>query len=62
MRDRHEELGASIIASNEETRRHMRVLYEDLVARIAMIGEGGTTPSSQSPAPSRRTGRRSSRR
>jgi hypothetical protein len=43
MRDMHEELGASIIASNEETRRHMRVLHEDLVARIASIGEGGST-------------------
>jgi hypothetical protein len=25
----------------EETRRHMRVRYEDLVTRIASIGEGG---------------------
>ena len=25
----------------EETRLHMRVLYEDLVTRIATIGEGG---------------------
>jgi uncharacterized alpha-E superfamily protein len=25
----------------EETRRHARVLYEDLVTRIATIGEGG---------------------
>jgi hypothetical protein len=35
----------------EETRRHARVLYEDLVTRIAAIGEG-------SPAPSRRARRK----
>ena len=35
----------------EETRRHVRVLYEDLVSRIATIGEGG-------PAPTRRARRK----
>jgi len=35
----------------EETRRYMRVLYEDLVTRIATIGEAG-------PAPARRTRRK----
>lgn len=29
----------------EETRRHARVLYEDLVTRIATIGESGPAPS-----------------
>jgi hypothetical protein len=29
----------------EETRRHARVLYEDLVSRIATIGEAGPAPS-----------------
>ena len=29
---------------NVETRRIMRVLYEDLIARIATIGEGGRRP------------------
>ena len=29
----------------EETRRHARVLYEDLVSRIATIGEGGPAPT-----------------
>jgi predicted phage gp36 major capsid-like protein len=35
----------------DETRRHARVLYEDLVTRIATIGEAG-------PAPSRRARRK----
>ena len=35
----------------EETRRHARVLYEDLVTRIATIGEG-------QPAPTRRPRRK----
>ena len=35
----------------EETRRHARVLYEDLVSRIATIGEG-------QPAPTRRPRRK----
>ena len=29
----------------EETRRHARVLYEDLVSRIATIGEGQPEPT-----------------
>ena len=29
----------------EETRRHARVLYEDLVTRIATIGEGRPAPT-----------------
>jgi hypothetical protein len=28
---------------NEETRRHMLVLHEDLVDRLKRIGEGGAT-------------------
>jgi hypothetical protein len=62
MREMQEELGASIIATNEETRRHMRVLHEDLVARLATIGEGRPTPEGRTPAPSARSGRRGSRR
>ena len=37
-------LTEEIRAGNDETRRHMRVLYEDLVERIATIGEGGDRP------------------
>ena len=35
------ELIARIAEGDEETRRYMRVLHEDVIARIAMIGEGG---------------------
>jgi hypothetical protein len=35
---------------DEETRRHMRVLHEDVISRIAVIGEGLHRPA--------RTGRR----
>ncbi len=34
------ELRAEIRAGDEETRRYMRVLYEDLIERIERIGEG----------------------
>ena len=33
-------MGARLNESDEETRRHMRVLHEDVIARIATIGEG----------------------
>lgn len=33
-------LRAEVIAGDEETRRQMRVLHEDLVGRIALIQEG----------------------
>lgn len=33
------ELIAHIEQGDEETRRYMRVLYEDVIARIAMLGE-----------------------
>jgi recombinational DNA repair ATPase RecF len=33
-------LRKEIRAGDEETRRYMRVLHEDLVARIAMLGRG----------------------
>jgi uncharacterized protein (DUF3084 family) len=35
-----EELRAEIRAGDEETRRYMRVLHEDVIARIATLGEG----------------------
>ncbi len=35
-----DELRAEIRAGDEETRRYMRVLYEDLIERIERIGEG----------------------
>ena len=35
------ELRAEIRAGDEETRRYMRVLHEDVIARIATLGEGG---------------------
>ena len=35
----------------EETRRHARVLYEDLVSRIATIGEGGPSHANTPCAP-----------
>jgi hypothetical protein len=35
-----EELQAEIRAGDEETRRYMRVLHEDVIARIATLGEG----------------------
>jgi hypothetical protein len=34
------ELRAEIRAGDEETRRYMRVLHEDVIARIATLGEG----------------------
>jgi hypothetical protein len=34
-------LDALISEGDEETRRYMRVLHEDVIARIATIGEGG---------------------
>jgi hypothetical protein len=35
---------AEIRAGDEETRRHMRVLYEDLVAKRAVLGNGRDRP------------------
>ena len=35
------ELIARIAEGDEETRRYMRVLHEEVIARIAAIGEGG---------------------
>ena len=35
------ELIARIGEGDEETRRYMRVLHEEVIARIATIGEGG---------------------
>jgi hypothetical protein len=35
------EMRLEFIAGDEETRRYMRVLHEEVIARIAMIGEGG---------------------
>lgn len=34
------ELRAEIRAGDEETRRYMRVLHEEVISRIATIGEG----------------------
>ena len=39
MRAGHESLKEAIEDGEEQTRRYMRLLYEDLVARIATIGE-----------------------
>ena len=36
------ELLAAIRAGNQESRNFMRALYEDLIARIATIGEGNS--------------------
>ncbi|MEQ1759437.1 MAG: hypothetical protein ABL986_14040 [Vicinamibacterales bacterium] len=33
-------IGSRIDAGDEETRRYMRVLHEDVISRIAAIGEG----------------------
>ncbi|MEQ1759436.1 MAG: hypothetical protein ABL986_14035 [Vicinamibacterales bacterium] len=33
-------IGARVDAGDEETRRYMRVLHEDVISRIAAIGEG----------------------
>jgi len=35
------ELSARIAEGDEETRRYMRALHEEVIARIATIGEGG---------------------
>jgi hypothetical protein len=40
MRDGFLALRAQVDAGDEETRRFMRVLIEDVIARIATIGEG----------------------
>lgn len=37
-------LRAEIRAGDEETRRYMRVLYEDLIERIERMGEGYRRP------------------
>jgi uncharacterized coiled-coil DUF342 family protein len=37
-----------IKAGDEETRRYMRVLHEDLVERITKIGEGSRPPNGRS--------------
>ena len=39
-----QELRAEIRAGDEETRRYMRVLHEDVIARIALIQEGPRRP------------------
>jgi hypothetical protein len=33
-------LGEELRAMNDETRRHMRVLHEDMVARFTLLDEG----------------------
>jgi hypothetical protein len=43
-----EELGKEIRSGDEETRRYMRVLHEDLVERISKIGEGSRPPNGRS--------------
>ena len=35
-----DELRAELRAGDEETRRHMRVLHEDVISRIALLQEG----------------------
>ena len=37
-----------IRAGDEETRRYMRILYEDLVARISLLQEGRSRPRKKS--------------
>lgn len=37
-------LQAEIRAGDEETRRYMRVLHEDVIARFALLQEGRQTP------------------
>jgi len=44
MRLRGEALEQRMEQGFDETRRHARILYEDLVSRIATIGEGGPVP------------------
>ena len=39
-------LEALISGGDDETRRYMRVLHEEVIARIATIGEGGRSRSS----------------
>ena len=39
---------AEMRAGDEETRRYMRVLYEDLVARISLLQEGRPRPRKKS--------------
>jgi hypothetical protein len=41
MRELETRLKALISDGDEETRRYMRVLHEEVIARIATIGEGG---------------------
>jgi len=38
-------LETAIAASQDETRRYMRVLYEDILSRIALIGERRSSSS-----------------
>ena len=40
MRDGFSAMRADMREGDEETRRYMRVLYEDLIERIERIGEG----------------------
>ena len=42
IREEMRQIREEIRAGDEETRRFMRVLHEDLVARIAVIGEGSS--------------------
>jgi predicted phage gp36 major capsid-like protein len=44
----HRTLRAEIREGDEETRRYMRVLYEDLVARISLLQEGRSRPRKES--------------
>jgi hypothetical protein len=50
---------AAIRAGDEETRRQMRVLHEDVIGRIALLGEqingGGLRRRAQKRPPNRRT-------
>jgi len=44
IRDGDAALGEEIRRGDEETRNYMRVLHEEVIARIATIGEGGSPP------------------
>ena len=47
-------LQAEIRAGDEETRRYMRVLHEDVIARFALLQEGRQTPARRKAAGDKR--------
>ena len=49
MRDEFSAVRTEMRSGDEETRRYMRMLFEEYVGRIKVVGEAGATPRNRRP-------------